>query len=290
MEMPANSALRLLASRYEATEWLANGHFSVVYLCRERVNERVVIAKVVDRLTLVALLARTASTSTLMSEVHMLQQNIESGLLRLIDHFVTPHSIVLITEHCGGGSLLDHLLEVGPLTAAASRLAFRALVQAVAALHARSVIHRDIKPDNIFLRAPGMTADLVLGDFGLAREVVQPSSCTTCCGSLAYMSPEVVRCRLLRHVVIGYGTPADVWSSGVVLFTLITATLPWDEHNIFEEIQHAPVPFTDESWQSVPRGARTCVAQALCKEADERPMASEVLESSWLNTPMADGT
>ena len=134
-----------------------------------------------------------------------------------------------------------------------------------------------------------LEADAAASPIATKPSTLQPHSCTTCCGTLVYMSPEVVRCRSRRPVVFGYGTPVDVWSSGVVLFALITATIPWDETNIWEEIQHAPVPFTDESWQFVPRGARSCVAQALSKEAYERPLASELLESSWLSTPTLDG-
>ena len=132
MAFSLSDELRTISTHYEPTTFLASGYFGTTYLCRERQTGRDVVAKVVDRQTFAAFQARTATSLSLASEVNQLQQNIEPGLLRLLKHVVTPLSSILITEYCGGGTLLDHLLIGGSLSAVAAAEASRCLLVAVA--------------------------------------------------------------------------------------------------------------------------------------------------------------
>jgi serine/threonine-protein kinase len=123
-------------------------------------------------------------------------------------------------ELCAGGSLATRL-RTGPLPPAAALARAAELFSTLAAVHARGVVHGDVKPANLLFRDAGDDADLVLGDFGLAQlgdEADEPSAR----GTLAYMAPEQRRGTL--------SPAADVYAAGVILVELLagtTALAPW---------------------------------------------------------------
>ena len=118
-------------------------------------------------------------------------------------------SVVSVLEWCPNGTL-SHLLEAqGRLQEALARALTIQLLGAVKFCHLKGVIHRDLKPDNVFV---GQGRRFMIGDFGMARILAEGERCREKCGSWSYMAPEV-------HDLgqDGYGSAVDVWSVGVVL-------------------------------------------------------------------------
>merc|ERR1719453_1927641 len=97
----------------------------------------------------------------------------------------------------------------------------RMALEGLNALHEVAIVHRDIKPENILLldRRGGLL-DLRIADLGLAQQLAQGESCSDAVGTWAYMAPEV-------HLGMSSGLPADIWSMGVLLFTLLVGAPPW---------------------------------------------------------------
>ena len=83
----------------------------------------------------------------------------------------------------------------------------------------------------------------VLGDLGLARQCATPFSCQTVVGSPMYRAPEVWLAGSRDH--LGYGLPVDLWAFGLLLYTVFSGLLPFDEDTLAVDIQSAKIDFTD---------------------------------------------
>jgi hypothetical protein len=119
---------------------------------------------------------------------------------------------LLAMELCAGGSLAARL-RAGPLAPAAALARAGELMATLAAVHARGVVHGDVKPANLLFRDAGEDAELVLGDFGLAQLVGDGAGERAARGTLAYMAPEQRRGTL--------GAAADVFAAGVIAVELV---------------------------------------------------------------------
>ena len=124
-------------------------------------------------------------------------------------------------ELCAGGALATRL-QRGPLPPAEAIARAAELFSTLAAVHARGVVHGDVKPANLLYRDAGEDSELVLGDFGLAQLVAEGDEERAARGTLAYMAPEQRR---------GVVAPAaDVYAAGVILVELLAgsaALAPW---------------------------------------------------------------
>lgn len=121
-------------------------------------------------------------------------------------------------ELAEGGELFDHILHSTHFKENRARAFFRQIVSGLEYMHAHLVVHRDLKPENILLDS---NFNVKINDFGLSNFVSPGTRMSTFCGSPIYAPPEIV----LRKT---YDGPlVDVWSIGVILFTMVTGHLPW---------------------------------------------------------------
>ena len=114
------------------------------------------------------------------------------------------------------------------------------IVLALEALHARDIIYRDLKPDNVVV---GQDGHIMLTDFGLSREGVKRSDlgARSFCGSYAYLAPEMVR-------KTGHGKTVDWYLLGVILFEMLTGMPPYyndDKEELFDNILTMDLEFDD---------------------------------------------
>ncbi len=110
-----------------------------------------------------------------------------------------------------------------------SRRLFQQLLSAIGYMHSHQIVHRDLKPENILLTKYPQR-NVKLADFGLSKYLEDGELLRTSCGSPNYAAPEVVTGSL-------YGGPEiDVWSAGVILYAMLTGSLPFAE-------QHLPTLF-----------------------------------------------
>nr|KAJ0212038.1 hypothetical protein LSAT_V11C400199800 [Lactuca sativa] len=91
------------------------------------------------------------------------------------------------------------------------------LYSAVSHLHANGIMHRDLKPENIFLDAEG---HVMLTDFGVAKQFDESTRSNSMCGTLEYMSPEIVQGR-------GHDKAADWWRVGILMYEMLTGKPPF---------------------------------------------------------------
>ncbi len=133
-------------------------------------------------------------------------------------------------EYVEGGELFEHIISNGRLPESEAVRIFRQLIAGLSYCHRFNICHRDLKPENILMDG---NRNIKIVDFGMAA--LQPASkwLTTSCGSPHYASPEVIKAEQYR------GDKADIWSCGVILFAMLTGTLPFDGTGDWREVINA---------------------------------------------------
>ncbi|MEZ4219400.1 MAG: protein kinase [Polyangiaceae bacterium] len=171
-------------------------------------------------------LSTTSAAERLLSEARILARLDHPAIVRVLDCGRTPQGDpYVIMELLNGACLSDHLGEVERLSSIAAVETLLPIVDALRVVHEAGVVHRDIKPDNVFLATSGAgNVQPKLIDFGIAISDYAGGRLTThglVLGSPAYMSPE----QALGETNIS--ASSDVWSLSVVLFELITGGVPF---------------------------------------------------------------
>jgi len=153
-------------------------------------------------------------------------------LCHLIYAFQTNRELFLVMPFCQGGDLRYHMREHGPLSEDHARFYAAELLCGLADLHAKRVVFRDLKPDNILLDAEGHVR---ISDFGLGYELNEPEGYVICsqAGTRGYQAPEVINDEY-------FGCEADVFSYGITLYELLHGQRPWKPN----DPEHPSSPLT----------------------------------------------
>jgi serine/threonine protein kinase len=133
-------------------------------------------------------------------------------------------SSYLILEYIDQGDLFHFINSRGRLPEEVALCFFRQMMSAISYCHSFNVCHRDLKPENILI-----TADfqIKIADFGMAAlHQTATHQLATACGSPHYAAPELLKNRHYR------GDRSDIWSMGVILYAMLSATLPFDDPNL----------------------------------------------------------
>ncbi|KAK4873058.1 hypothetical protein RN001_015087 [Aquatica leii] len=214
--MPRYEALKGL---YDIEKTIGCGGFAKVKLATHVLTGGKVAIKIMEKSCLGKDLHRVKL------ELNALKNLFHAHICKLYQVLETETHFFIVTEYCSGGELFDHIVERNRLSEQQSRKFFREILSAVAYLHSLGYAHRDLKPENILLSGD---QSLKLIDFGLCAKPdggIQ-SPLTTSCGSPAYAAPELVMGKPYC------GGEADVWSMGVLLYALLTGSLPFDDDKI----------------------------------------------------------
>ena len=196
----------VLGGHYRLDRLLGRGGMSDVYQATELTSGEQVALKVVRS-------GDPEFARRLAREAKVLESFDHPGLVHLLDIGVTGDQAFLVMDLVDGPTLAQ-ALEHGPLGSKRSAALGARLAGALAYVHERGIVHRDVKPSNILLNAQG---EAKLGDFGIARDDDATSHTVTgsTVGTVSYMAPE----QLEDHQV---GPGADVWSLGIVLLECLT--------------------------------------------------------------------
>jgi serine/threonine protein kinase len=213
----AIAARTTIADKYLLEAPLGEGGMGVVYRARNTLLDRVVAIKVLrpeiagDDETREAFLreARSASAVRHPNVVDVLDVGFDGDLLYIVQEFLAGETLAARLEARHRLSEAETLAVVGPIVAA------------VAHAHGRGVLHRDVKPDNVFLTRDGDELVPKLVDFGLAQSTdSQRSLRDTISGSPEYMSPALVTNARVAD------TTDDVWALGVMMYRFADESWP----------------------------------------------------------------
>ncbi|XP_026187884.1 raf-1 proto-oncogene, serine/threonine kinase a isoform X2 [Mastacembelus armatus] len=251
---------------------IGSGSFGTVYKGKWHGDVAVKILKVTD--------PTPEQFQAFRNEVAVLRKTRHVNIL-LFMGYMTKDNLAIVTQWCEGSSLYKHIhvLETNFKMIQLIDIA-RQTAQGMDYLHAKNIIHRDMKSNNIFLHE-GLTVKI--GDFGLAtvkarwsgsHQVEQPS------GSILWMAPEVIRMQDNNP----YSFQSDVYSYGIVLFELMTGELPYSQianrdQIIFMVGRGYLSPDLSKLYKNCPKAMKRLVADCIKKSKDERPLFPQILSS-----------
>ncbi|KUJ22291.1 calcium/calmodulin-dependent protein kinase [Mollisia scopiformis] len=213
-------------------------------------------------------------------ELEMLQRMKHPHIVKFVDWFESRDKYYIVTQLATGGELFDRICEQGRFTEKDASQTIRQVLEAVDYLHDNNVVHRDLKPENLLYLTSAPNSDLVLADFGIAKMLDSKDEVlTTMAGSFGYAAPEV----MLKK---GHGKPVDMWSMGVITYTLLCGYSPFRSENLqdlIEECSNARVIFHERYWKDVSDDAKDFIGHLLQPDADDRSTSKQALRHPWLS-------
>lgn len=234
----------LKAKGYRLKKKIGRGGYGVVWKAQFRDAKEDCAVKIIN------LRNRTSydrMLAHLKTEIYIMERFTHPNVITLLDHFIIDDNAFIVMEFATDGSLADFVEKRGPL---AERLAFEMFIQILRGLvhlHVHRIAHRDLKLDNILLRKPKFsnrrrtneTLVAKLTDFGLSSAAYRPREGYIKTGNFAgtrgYMSPEIIRLEVFEDLDTENSLDfdpfrADIWALGVVLYEMVTATLPFQAY------------------------------------------------------------
>ena len=162
----------------------------------------------------------------IMNEIELMKNLRHFSVVRILDVIENEKYILLVMENVLGGDLLTFIKKRNKLPEKTAKFIFKQLLQSLKYIHSKNIVHRDIKLDNILI---DLNNNIKLCDFGVGKYLSNNNEMLfDQCGTPAYIAPEVLAGE-------GYlGFPVDIWSSGVVLYSLLMGSIPFKAHNLNE--------------------------------------------------------
>ncbi|SCV72964.1 BQ2448_6889 [Microbotryum intermedium] len=215
-------------------------------------------------------------------EIEVLKAVRHPNIVRLYDVIETDKYIGIVLEYASGGELFDHILAHRYLKERDASRLFAQLISGVGYLHAKGIVHRDLKLENLLL---DRNRNVQITDFGFANrfEDAGRDLMATSCGSPCYAAPELV-VQEGKYV----GTAVDVWSCGVILYAMLAGYLPYDDdptnpegdniNLLYKYIINTPLTFPE--W--ITAEPRELLLLMLVPDPIKRCTIEDVMRHSWL--------
>ncbi|KAF9992156.1 serine/threonine-protein kinase KIN2 [Entomortierella chlamydospora] len=194
-------------------------------------------------------------------------------IVSLYEVMVLPHHYYMVLEHVDGGQMLDYIISHGKLKEKHARKFARQIASALDYCHRNSIVHRDLKIENILISKSG---NIKIIDFGLSNLYSPRSHLSTFCGSLYFAAPELLNAKVYT------GPEVDVWSFGIVLYVLVCGKVPFDDQSmpaLHAKIKRGFVEYP--AWLS--NDCRHLLSRMLVTVPSQRATMAEVLAHPWMN-------
>jgi len=268
-----STALEHLKGKYEILEKLQEGGMGAVYKVRHRLLDEVRVIKVVRP----QFKHDEEVKARFLREARTVIRLRHPNIAQLYDFSIdADENAFLVMEFIDGVTFLELLRRARVLPISLVLEISRQSLEALRYLHRRSIVHRDIAPDNLMLTRDEDGSPLVkLIDLGVAKALEGGSSFTvagTFLGKVRYASPEQFR----SQEGVQVEPRSDLYSFGVVLYQLLTGALPVRGSSLSSLIAghllEPPIPFSETDPEGrVPEDLRQLVLRALAKKPEDRP-------------------
>merc|ERR1719342_1448363 len=263
------------AQEYELLEEIGQGSYSVCRRCVHRSTRSEYAVKIVDK-----------SKRECEEEVQiLLRYGQHPNIISLRDMFQDQGKVYLVFELMKGGELLDKILRQKFFSEREARAVMEKVTNVVKYLHQNGVGHRDLKPSNILYADYSGNPDTIrICDFGFAKQLrADNGMLMTPCYTANYVAPEVLKKQ-------GYDAACDVWSLGVLLFTMLAGQTPFatgpedSPEDILRRIGKGQYNMDTGNWSTVSTTAKDLVRQMLDVDPSKRLTTNQILTHSWMTS------
>ncbi|XP_072537277.1 serine/threonine-protein kinase NIM1 [Salminus brasiliensis] len=243
------------------------GNFSHVKLGIHALTKDKVAIKILDKTKL------DQKTQKLLSrEISSMEKLHHPNVIRLYEVVETLTRLHLVMEYAGGGELYTKITMEGKLSDIDCKIVFSQVLSAVKHMHDNNIIHRDLKAENVFYTC---STCVKVGDFGFSTVSRRDETLNTFCGSPPYAAPELFRD---QHYT---GVHVDVWALGVMLFFMVTGTMPFRAETV-AKLKRCILEgaYVVPPW--VPEPCQKLIRAILQPQPSERCSLEQMMACEWL--------
>jgi len=256
---------------YEVKGVLGKGGFAKVYAVKCQSNKKIMACKAVLRASLV----KVAQIQKLKYEIKIHRELKHPNIVRYFINFQDKDRIYILMEYCKNQTLMELVNRRKRLSEPETQYYMLQILQGVRYLHDTNVIHRDLKLGNILLDA---NMHCKIADFGLATKLQTPEQRkTTICGTPNYIAPEV-----LDGKKGGHSFEADIWSMGVIMYTLLLGIPPFQTGRVnstYKKIKASSYEYPLHI--NITSYAKSLIDNMLQKYAKSRPTIIDITQNEF---------
>ncbi|NXE36308.1 KS6A3 kinase, partial [Ptilorrhoa leucosticta] len=259
---------------YEVKEDIGVGSYSVCKRCIHKASNMEYAVKIIDK-------SKRDPTEEI--EI-LLRYGQHPNIITLKDVYDDGKYVYVVTELMKGGELLDKILRQKFFSEREASAVLFTITKTVEYLHAQGVVHRDLKPSNIlYVDESGNPESIRICDFGFAKQLrAENGLLMTPCYTANFVAPEVLKRQ-------GYDAACDIWSLGVLLYTMLTGYTPFANgpddtpEEILARIGSGKFSLSGGYWNSVSDTAKAdLVSKMLHVDPHQRLTAAQVLSHPWI--------
>ena len=204
----------IIDNRYNVMSLLGIGGMAVVFECTDLYTNEIVAIKIMKE----ELLKEAGALEDFKREVKATVQMSHQNIMKVYGEGVYNNRPYLVLEYLKGQTLLDKIEYYTKFTIKEACGIMIQLLDAISYTHEHKIIHRDIKPQNIFYLSNGLVK---LGDFGIAKNEKEAENDGKMLGSVHFLAPEVLQGK-------PFSVASDIYAAGITFFQLVTGVLPFD--------------------------------------------------------------
>ncbi|KAF4640248.1 ULK kinase [Toxoplasma gondii] len=267
---------------YRIGRVLGSGSFGQVRECTRRETGEVFAVKIIERkMTAKEQMApgRPSNEAMIKSEVNILKDLDHPNVVKYVDFFEDRHFFYAVLELCDGGELFHEIVKRRHVTEQDASNFCKQMVGALAYLHERGIVHRDVKAENFLFKSKSPDSLIKLIDFGMSAKIPPCGYLTDLCGSPHYISPELIS----KH----YGTGVDMWAFGVMIYLMLFGRYPFEgakPGHIAREVQHKQLDWTSKECMHLTESCVDFLSRLLDRNYRTRLTAAQALQHPWIST------
>uniref|UniRef100_A0A8V0XDQ9 non-specific serine/threonine protein kinase n=1 Tax=Gallus gallus TaxID=9031 RepID=A0A8V0XDQ9_CHICK len=258
---------------YEVKEDIGVGSYSICKRCVHKASNMEYAVKIIDK-------SKRDPTEEI--EI-LLRYGQHPNIITLKDVYDDGKYVYVVTELMKGGELLDKILRQKFFSEREASAVLFTITKTVEYLHAQGVVHRDLKPSNIlYVDESGNPESIRICDFGFAKQLrAENGLLMTPCYTANFVAPEVLKRQ-------GYDAACDIWSLGVLLYTMLTGYTPFANgpddtpEEILARIGSGKFSLSGGYWNTVSDTAKDLVSKMLHVDPHQRLTAAQVLSHPWI--------